>query len=210
MELIDIMKQRHACKAMNGEIVPQEKINRILEAIRLAPTSSGLQPFEIIEITNQEIKDQIRKISFNQSVVSDCSHLLIFAAWDNYTPERINYMFDLHNEIRGTKEVGWENYRQQLLNIYPKQLPEINYQHTAKQAYIAFSFAIMAVATEGLDCTPMEGFLPNELDTLLGLKEKGLRSTLLLPIGYRDEEKDWAYPLKKVRVDMDKLVTKIS
>lgn len=97
MELLDQLNWRYAAKAMNGEPVAEDKIERILEAARLAPTSSGLQPFEIIVIKNQELKEKIRPEAWNQSVVTDCSHLLVFAAWDNYTVERINYMFDLTN-----------------------------------------------------------------------------------------------------------------
>jgi nitroreductase len=78
------------------------KIDNIIEAISLAPTSSGLQPFEVIVITNQEVKEKIRPISWNQSVVTDCSHLFVFAAWDN-TADRINKMFDLTNTIRDMK-----------------------------------------------------------------------------------------------------------
>jgi nitroreductase len=107
---------------MNGKKVPQEKIDNIIEAISLAPTSSGLQPFEVIVITNQEVKEKIRPISWNQSVVTDCSHLFVFAAWDTYTADRINKMFDLTNTIRDMKNEGWENYRQMLLNSYPRML----------------------------------------------------------------------------------------
>ena len=123
---LDKLNERYATKAMNGEQVPEDKINRILEAARLAPTSSGLQPFEIIVVKNQEIKAKIKDIAWKQSQVTDCSHLLVFAAWDNYTEDRINHMFDLTNTIRGFKNEGWEKYRQSLLSIYPKQDAEIN------------------------------------------------------------------------------------
>ncbi|MBF0716297.1 nitroreductase family protein, partial [Gemelliphila palaticanis] len=83
--ILDLLKWRYATKKMNRKVVEQDKIDRIIEAARLAPTSSGLQQFELIVVTNQELKDQIKAISWNQSVVSDCSHLLVFAAWDTYT-----------------------------------------------------------------------------------------------------------------------------
>ncbi|MCW3789167.1 NAD(P)H-dependent oxidoreductase [Plebeiibacterium sediminum] len=207
MELLEKLKWRYATKAMNGKIVPQEKIDNIIEAISLSPTSSGLQPFEVLVIKNQELKDKIKDISFNQSVVADCSHLLVFAAWDHYTPERINKMFDLTNEVRGFKSEGWENYRQMLLNAYPQRDPEENFHHAAKQAYIAFSNAITAAAFEGVDCTPIEGFEPEKLDKILGLEQKGLRSCLLLPVGYRDESNDWLVKLQKVRKSTDDLIT---
>ena len=209
MELLDKLNWRYAAKAMNGEKVSEEKIANIIEAARLAPTSSGLQPFEIFIVKNQDIKEQIRPIAWNQSVITDCSHLLVFAAWDTYTEDRINYMFDLTNEIRGFKNEGWENYRQMLLNAYPQKEAEENFNHAAKQAYIAFSHAIIAAAYEGVDATPLEGFDPVAVDEILGLREKGLRSAVLLPIGYREEDEDWLVNLVKVRKPMEDLVTEI-
>jgi nitroreductase len=209
MELLDKLNWRYAAKAMNGKKVAEDKIQRILEAARLAPTSSGLQPFEIFVIKNQEIKEKIRPRAWNQSVITDCSHLLVFAAWDTYTADRINYMFDLTNKIRGFENEGWEKYRQMLLGLYPQKDAEENFNHAAKQAYIAFSQALIAAAFEGVDATPLEGFEPDAVDEILGLREKGLRSAVLLPIGYRREDKDWLVNLKKVRKPMEDLVTVI-
>ncbi|VXC26563.1 nitroreductase family protein [Maribacter litoralis] len=209
MELLDKLNWRYAAKAMNGEKVAEDKVERILEAARLAPTSSGLQPFEIIVVKNQDIKEQIRPVAWNQSMITDCSHLLVFAAWDTYTVERINYMFDLTNEIRGFKNEGWENYRNMLLDSYPQKDAEENFNHAAKQAYIAFSQAIAAAAFEEVDATPIEGFDPDAVDKILGLREKGLRSAVLLPLGYRNESEDWLVNLVKVRKPMKDLVTVI-
>ncbi len=207
MNYIELLNKRYACKAMNGQKIPQEKIDNILEAIRLAPTSSGLQPFEVFVITNDEVKSEIRKIAWNQSQVTECSHLLVFAAWDTYTEKRINYMFDLTNEIRGVKSEGWEAYRKKLLGMLPQQESEKNFQHAAKQTYIAIMSAMAQAYIEGVDSVPMEGFNQNELDKILKLREKGLRSTLLLPLGYRDVDNDWLFTLKKVRKPMSELVT---
>jgi nitroreductase len=209
MELLDKLHWRYATKAMNGQKVPQEKIENIIEAISLAPTSSGLQPFEVYVITNQEVKEKIKPIAWNQSVITDCSHLLVFAAWDTYTADRINKQFDLTNTIRGFKNEGWENYRQMLLNSYPQKDAEENFNHAAKQAYIAFSQAIAAAAFEAVDSTPLEGFDPAAVDEILGLKAKGLRSCVMLPLGYRATEKDWLVNLKKVRKSREDLIKEI-
>jgi nitroreductase len=166
-----------------------------------------LQPFEIFVVTNDAIKERIKPVAWNQSVVTQCSHLLVFAAWDTYTEDRINYMFDLTNELRGFKNEGWENYRKQLLKIYPKQDAEVNFNHAAKQAYIAFTTALTAAAFEEVDATPMEGFDADAVDAILGLREKGLRSSVLLPIGYRDASEDWLVDMVKVRKSKDDLVT---
>ena len=209
MELLDKLNWRYAAKAMNGEKVPQEKVDNIIEAISLAPTSSGLQPFEVFVISNQEVKEKIKPIAWNQSVITDCSHLLVFAAWDTYTADRINKQFDLVNTVRGFKNEGWENYRQMLLNGYPNRDPEVNFEHAARQTYIALMAAITQATQEGLDSTPMEGFDPAALDKILGLKEKNLRSTVILPVGYRDADNDWLVNLVKVRKPMDQLVTTV-
>jgi nitroreductase / dihydropteridine reductase len=209
MELLDKLNWRYATKAMNGQKVPQEKVDNIIEAISLASTSSGLQPFEVFIITNQKIKEEIKPIAWNQSVITDCSHLLVFAAWDTYTADRINKMFDLTNTVRGFTNEGWENYRQMLLNTYPQKEAEVNFNHAAKQAYIAFSLAIAAAAFEEVDSTPIEGFDPIALDKILGLREKGLRSCVILTLGYRDSDKDWLVNLKKVRKSRIDLVTEL-
>ena len=207
MELLEKLNWRYATKAMNGEKIAEDKIERILEAARLAPTSSGLQPFEIIVIKSQDVKEKIKPVAWNQPVVTDCSHLLVFAAWDTYTEDRINYMFDLTNKIRGFKNEGWENYRQMLLASYPQKSAEVNFNHAARQAYISFSQAITAAAFEGIDSTPMEGFDADAVDEILGIREKGLRTVVLLPLGHRDENKDWLMNLKKVRKPMSEFVT---
>jgi nitroreductase len=92
-----------------------------------------------------------------------------------------------------------EVYRKKLLASYPAKGAEVNFIHTAKQAYIGLGTALIAAAEEGVDCTPMEGFDPIALDKILNLKEKSLRSVLLLPLGYRKADEDWLISLKKVR-----------
>lgn len=200
MSLIDKLQWRYATKKMDSaKVVPQDKVDQILEAIRLTASSSGLQPYEVIVITNQDIRQKIRAASNDQSQVSDCSHLLVFAAWDNYTAERINAAFDMTETIRNFKSESGTAYRQMLLNTYPTRDAEVNFNHTAKQAYIGLGTALIAAAYEQVDCTPMEGFNPNAVDEILNLQSKGLRSVVLLPLGYRKADEDWLVSLKKVR-----------
>jgi nitroreductase len=200
MSLIDTLQWRYATKKMDPtKSVSPEKVDKILEAIRLTASSSGLQPYEILVITNKDIREKIKPIANNQSQITDCSHLLVFAAWDDYTADRINAAFDLTNEIRNIVLTDREVYRQKLLDAYPPRGAEINFIHTAKQAYIGLGTALIAAAEEGVDCTPMEGFKPEALDEILNLKEQSLRSVLLLPLGYRKADEDWLINLKKVR-----------
>ncbi|GAA6118621.1 NAD(P)H-dependent oxidoreductase [Acidovorax sp. FG27] len=208
--LIERLNWRYATKKMDPDRkVPADKVERIIEAARLAPTSSGLQPFELFVVTDPQVRARIRPIAWNQGQIVDSSHLLVFAAWDNYTAERINAMFDYTNEVRGFKNEGWENYRQQLLNSYPQRSPEVNFEHAARQAYIGLAAALVAAAYEGVDSTPMEGFDPKALDEILGLGERHLRSVAVLPLGYRVAEQDWLVDLPKVRRPRERFVTEV-
>jgi nitroreductase / dihydropteridine reductase len=211
MELLDKLHWRYATKKMDpSRPVPADKVERIIEAARLAPTSSGLQPYEILLVTNADIRKRIAEVAWNQQQVVDGSHLLVFAAWDNYTAERINHMFDLTNEIRGFKNEGWENYRQFLLSTYPQRDAEVNFSHTARQAFLGLGAALIAAAFEEVDSVPMEGFDPAAVDDILGLRARGLKSVALLPLGYRAEEGDWLKGLAKVRRPREQFVTEVA
>lgn len=209
MSIIEALNWRYATKKMNGEVVPQNKVDQIIEAARLAPTSSGLQPFNVILITNPELKAQIANIANNQSQVVDCSHLLVFAAWDNYTEERIRTVFSRTNAERGVPDSATENYVQSLLSLYLNRSAEENHHHAAKQAYLGFGIAIAEAAMQQVDATPMEGFDNEKLDVLLGLEQYNLKSTTILPLGYRDAAGDWLYSLKKVRKPTENFVITI-
>ena len=209
-DLITKLKWRYATKKMDpSKVVPADKLARILESIRLTATSSGLQPYEVLVVTNAELRAQIKPNAWGQGQVTDCSHLLVFAAWDTYTAERINTMFDRVNAERGLRNEGWEAYRQQLLGSYPQKDAETNFQHAARQAYIGLGTALIAAAEEEVDSTPMEGFDPVKVDEILKLRERGLRSVVLLPLGYRADEGDWLVDLKKVRNPTALFVTEV-
>ena len=210
-DLLETLQWRYATKKMDPtKTVPQDKVERILEAVRLTASSSGLHPYEVFVVTNPALREQIKPHAWNQAQVTDASHLLVFAAWDNYTVERINKMFDLVNTVRGFKNEGWEAYRQQILATYPQRDADTNYQHAARQAYIGVGTALIAAAEEKVDSTPMEGFDPAKVDDILGLREKGLRSVVMLPLGYRADEGDWLVDLKKVRPARAQFITELA
>ena len=210
MDLLQALNWRYATKKMDPtKKVPEDKVQRILEAIRMTATSSGLQPYEIFVVTNTEVRAKIQAVANNQAQITEGSHLLVFAAWNDYTPDRINMMFDYNNEVRGFVNEGAENYRQMLLKNYPAKGPDVNFQHAALQSYIALGTALIAAAEQEVDATPMEGFKPAAVDEILGLPARGLRSTVLLPLGYREADKDWLVNMKKVRRTNDKFITEV-
>ncbi|QNF31904.1 nitroreductase family protein [Adhaeribacter swui] len=210
MSLIQALNWRYATKRMTGEKVPFEKIDTILEAIRLSASSMGLQPYTILVIEDEELRQQIQKIANNQPQIVEASHLLVFAAWDNITEAQVTEYINQIAAERGVDPETLAGFKNSLVGLVTRNTPEQNFQWAARQAYIAFGTAIAAAATEQVDATPMEGFEAAALDELLHLKEKGLRSVTLLPLGFRDETNDWLAKQKKVRRNADKLFLQVA
>lgn len=209
MELLRLLNWRYATKLMNGQQVPQDKLDRILEAARLAPTSNGLQPFEVFVISSQELKEKISPIAANQPQILGCSHLLVFATWHQYTEPRINRYIAQIATGRGIPSAALEDFRLSLLRSFVSMNEPASYAHASRQAYLALGVTLIAAAAEGVDSSPMEGFEPAKLDEVLGLKEKGLRSVVLLALGYREAAKDWLVSLPKVRRHRSELIREI-
>ena len=207
MSLLENLQWRHAVKAYDPtKKVAKEDLDRILEAARLAPTSSGLQPFRIISVENQELKEKMVAGALNPEVMRDCSHVLVFAAWDSYSEEKIDKVYDYHTYVRELPKLRFGSYTDQLKQIYGAQTPDQHFAHTARQTYIALALAMAQAAELKIDSTPAEGFSNEVVDEILGLREMGLKSVSLLYLGYRDEERDWLSSMKKVRIPMEEFV----
>ena len=210
MNILEALKWRYAVKRMTGEKVPQEKVDIILEAVRLAPTASGIQPFSVLMIKDRALLEKIRPVANNQPQITEASHLLVFAAWDNVTPEKVDYIHDQIARERELPEGALASTITRLKGFFGGLTREQQFQWAARQTYIAFGIAIAAAAIERVDATPMEGFKNTELDELLGLKERGLRSTSLLALGHRDLANDRLVHLKKVRRPKEELIIELN
>lgn len=208
--LIEKLNWRYATKKMDPtQSVPQEKIDQIVEAVRMAPTSSGTQPFELFVVTNPKMRAEICKVSRDQAQITEGSHLLVFAAWDNYSADRIDAVTAQMTEERGAIPM-LNQYYEDLKSAYLPRDEQVNHDHAARQAYIALGFALAVAAELDVDSTPMEGFDSSKVDEIMGLKDRGLRSVVLLPLGYRQADADWLLGMKKVRKPREAFVTEIS
>ncbi len=207
MSLIEDLNWRHAVKAFDPtKKVREEEVDKIIEAARLAPTSSGLQQFRVIAVSNQEIKEKLVKGALNPDSMKDCSHVLVFAAWDAYSAERIDEAFDYTTEVRGLPKGRFSSYTDKLKEIYLSQPAEVNFAHTSRQSYIGLGLAMAQAAELKVDTCPAEGFDNNVVDKVLELDKLGLKSVTLLYVGYANEEKDWMRPMKKVRIPREEFV----
>lgn len=207
MKLLDALNWRYATKQMTGEKLPQQQVNLILEAARLAPTSAGLQPFHIISISNSALKEQISPIALNQPQIVQSSHLLVFTAWSHISDQRIDERYHAMNSLRNVPAEKTQDTVDGLKQLFSSFTPEQQYHHAAKQAYIGLGIAVAAAAELGIDATPMEGFDKQGLDDFLSLEKQGLKSVALLALGRRDAEKDWLIKLEKFRIPRDEFVT---
>jgi len=201
MTLIEDLNWRHAVKAYDStKKVSKEHIDKIIEAARLAPTSSGLQPFNIIVVENQELKEKLVEGSLNPDCMRDCSHIVIFAGWNRYTAERIDKVYDFTTDERGLERGRFGSYTDKLKEMYLSQPAEENFAHIARQTYIALGLALSQAAELRVDTTPVEGFDNRVIDEILELDKLGLKSVSLMYVGYADAIQDWIAPMKKVRV----------
>ena len=198
MTLIDKLNWRYATKRMNGTKVPQEKIDRILEAIRLSPTSFGLQPFKVIVVEDPALRERIYNEACQQPQIKEASHILVFAASKNVSAAQVNDYMELIATTRDIPVETLSGFRAAFDSIVAGSADQ-NFVWTARQAYIAFGVGIVAAMNEDVDATPMEGFSTEALDKILGLAEQNLGSTTILSLGYRDEKTDSLVHAAKVR-----------
>jgi nitroreductase len=206
MSIIDALNWRYATKRMNGNAIPKEKLEIILKAIALAPSSFGLQPYSVMVVENRRLLEKIKLVANMQPQITEAAALLVFAAWDNLTEARIDAYIERISTVRQVSEDSLKHIKD-VMETQLKNTVEQNFVWNSKQAYIALGIGLVAAAEENIDSTPMEGFDHEQVDEILQLKEKGLKSTVLLALGYRDAANDYLVTLKKVRREKEKLFT---
>ena len=196
MNIIENYNWRYATKRMNGENIDSDKTAAILEAVRLAPSSMGLQPFRVIVAESKEIREQLKSACNNQPQITESAFMLIFAViTDNYKQVVEDYI-KLIAKTRNQSEDSLSDLKNRLQN-FTEGKDKIVW--AARQAYIALGFGLATAAMLKVDSTPMEGFNPEAVDKVLGLGNKGLKSVVMMAVGNRDEKNDYLVNLPKVR-----------
>lgn len=209
MSTLTNLRWRYATKRMNGQKVPAEKLENILEAIQLAPTSIGMQPFTVLVIEDAGLRAKIAPAIYNQPQITEGSHVLVFAAWKEYSIENVDKYINHIASLRGIPVDSLSGMRDMITGAISGKTSEQLLNWNMRQAYIALGFGLVVAAEEQVDATPMEGFDPDALDAVLGLQEKGLRSTVILTLGYRDAGKDYLSAAAKVRRDKSELFVRL-
>jgi len=206
MKLLDALQWRYAVKKMNGTKIPAEKLETIIEATRLAPSGFGLTPYSIIVVEDEETRKKLQPAFYNQSQVVDGSVVIVFAAWNTISEKEIaEYMQEIADQ-RGVAVDTLKDFSGAINGSFKNKTPEQARVWADKQAYLALGFSLVAAAAEEIDATPMEGFAPDAVDEILGLKALGLHSAVAVTLGYRDAANDYLSGAKKVRRASEKLI----
>lgn len=208
MDIIKTLHWRYAVKKYSNRKISSHSIEKITEAINLSASSTGLQPYRVIVVENAELRKQLGEGSFNAQI-KDASHLLVFAAFENVTEREIDEYLQRVADVRQVPLESLNDFRTVMIANFLTRSQEDNFNWASRQAYIGLGTALIAAAEMEIDTTPMEGFDAARFDTLLGLKEKGLRSVVLLALGYRDETQDPFVKLKKVRLPLEEFASAV-
>jgi nitroreductase/dihydropteridine reductase len=208
MELISNLKWRYAVKKYNEELVSEDKIDQIIEAINLTASSCGIQPYRLFIITNPEVRKRLAEGSFNTQIKAS-SHLVVFAGLNKITSEYIAEYVSMMEEQRNLDSGALVGLKDTLTAYFASQTPEQNAIWSTKQAYIGLGTALIAAAELKVDATPMEGFDPSLFDNVLGLSEKGLHASVIISFGYRDTINDTLASMPKVRLPINEFSNKI-
>lgn len=208
MELIKNLQWRYAVKQYSDELVSEDKIDQIIEAINLSASSCGIQPYRLFVITNPEMRQRLAMGSFNAQIQAS-SHLLVFAGLNEITSEYIAGYIAMMEQQRNLDNGALNVLKDTLISYFSTQTPEQNVIWSDKQAYIGLGTALIAAAELEVDATPMEGFDPKLFDDVIGLSEKGLHASVIISLGYRDISKDYLASMPKVRLPINEFSTKI-
>lgn len=199
MSVINQLKWRYATKSFDAsKTVSEEKLQVLKDAFNLTATSYGLQPIKLVVLNDKKLQDELIQHTMNQKQIAEASHVLVFCIETNIDEEFVLEYFNRVHRIRQTPKTVLKPFQDFLIADFEKKPQELIEDWSTNQAYLAMGNILTVCALEGIDSCPMEGFDPVKYDEILGLKKLGLKSVLLLPIGYRAED-DMFADFKKVR-----------
>lgn len=208
--ILDALNWRYATKKFDSnKKIGAQTWEKIEEAMQLSPSSFGLQPWKFVVITDQKTKEALLPLSWDQSQVIDCSHLVVMCRRTDVDESLISHFIEKTAHTRGQQLSELEHYKSMLLGFAERLNEEEISQWAAKQVYIALGQTMATCAMMQVDTCPMEGFSSEGYDKVLGLRERNLASVVLLPCGYRSEEDPYARAAK-VRFEKEEVIMNLS
>lgn len=203
--IIRLLNWRYATKSFDtSKKLNDVQLATLLNAIQLAPSSYGLQPYQIIVVSNQEVKETLKDAAYGQPQLAQASQVLVFARTKNYTIAHVDEYAANIIATRGVTAEEIKGYVDTMKGTVESQTQDELAVWNSKQAYLALGFLLESAALNGIDACPMEGFDAAKFDEILGLDAKNLASVVIATIGFRSTEDDTQH-YKKVRKSQEDL-----
>jgi len=209
MSLQESLAWRYATKKFDSsKKIDAAKLDNLLQTVKLAPSSYGLQHYEIVVVEDAAIRERLKEAAYGQAQLTDASHVIVFAAETKINEDYVKRYID---ETAATRQMDREklaDFEKTILGAISRQSDEQKLNWSHKQAYLALGVLIGAASELRIDTCPMEGYDGGKFDEILGLKEKGLTTSVIVTIGYRAEDDQYG-KLAKVRKKDEDLFIKI-
>lgn len=206
-EVLQQLHWRYATKEFDSSKKIPEDVWKVLEqSLLLAPSSFGLQPWKFFVVRNPEIRQQLVEHSWGQKQVVDASHLVVFTIKEDVNSEDVDTYLQRMSEVRNVPVEKLEGLANMVKGFLKRPSDVFDKDAwSAKQVYIALGFFMFTTAMLEIDTCPMEGLVPAKYDEVLGLKDKGYRTVVVCPAGYRLSSDKYAN-MAKVRFEKEDVV----
>ncbi len=193
MSLIPALQWRYATKKFDEhKKLSAEQLQNLLDAVQLAPSSYGLQHYKVLVIADAGVREQLREFAYSQPQLTQASHLIVFAAETNINEAYVKKYVDEIASVRNVSRENLEPFEKTMITTVNHRPADQLTTWAHKQAYIALGVLLTAAAEAGVDACPMEGFEAGKFDEILGLQEKGLTASVIVPIGFRADDDQYA------------------
>lgn len=207
--IVQQLNWRAAIKGFNPDKkVSESEFEKLMEAVRLSPSSLGLQPWKFVVVKNPDTRLKLREAGYNQPQITEASHLVVLCAQTNLSPESVERYIQEIASVRGVELDTLADFKQMILESITNKTAAELIEWNARQVYIALGVLLSACAMAGIDACPMEGFDKGAFDNILDLQKLGVTSYALCAIGYRGET-DWISKVKKVRFPKEEVIVEI-
>ncbi len=184
--VIEALKWRYATKQFDTEKkLSVEQMNTLKEALRLAPSSFGLQPWHFIVVENAEVRAKLRAAGYDQSQITDASHFVVLCSETNVNAALVEKYMQSIALTKGIAVDALSGFSGMINGAIDMKGETGAAEWAARQVYIALGVLLTAAAVEGIDAAPMEGFDPKAFDEILGLEARGLSSRVVVALGFR-------------------------
>ncbi len=204
MSIVQSMEWRYATKKFAPETLTDAEVNDLLESVRLAPSSYGLQPYKFIVVKDAALRESLRAAAFNQPQVVEASHLLVIASETDVNENTVARFIDNAAKTRSVDRSALKPREDFINNYLAPFTADMRNDWAQKQAYLALGVFVAAAAEAGIDMCPMEGLDRPRIDEILGLRAQNLTTVAFVTLGKRSSD-DPAAAFAKVRKPAEQL-----